>query len=85
MSRSAFFERFRLAIGCCTPIEYATALRMAVARDLLQHGDLTVAETAYRVGYGSASAFAVAFLRQEGLPPGLFAKRSAAQQGGQVE
>jgi AraC-like DNA-binding protein len=84
MSRSAFFERFRLALGC-TPIEYAAALRMAVARDLLQRGDLTSAEIAHRVGYGSAGAFAVAFHRQHGVPPGVFAKRSSADQPGPSE
>lgn len=84
MSRSAFFERFRLALGC-SPIEYATALQMAVARDLLQRGDLTSAEIAHRVGYGSASAFAVAFLRQQGVPPGVFSKRYRADEPGPIK
>ena len=72
LSRSAFFERFRSALGC-TPMDYARMWRMAVARDLLLRGDMTQAEIAHRVGYGSASAFATAFVRQEGTPPGAFA------------
>jgi AraC-like DNA-binding protein len=79
MSRSAFFERFRSALGC-TPMEYARAWRMAVARDLLLRGDLTNAEIAHRVGYGSASAFGMAFIRHEGVSPRQFAERRAAAQ-----
>ena len=74
LSRSAFFDRFRSALGC-TPMEYARMWRMAVARDLLLRGDLTNAEIAHRVGYGSANAFAMAFVRQEGMSPGAFAER----------
>jgi AraC-like DNA-binding protein len=74
MSRSAFFDRFRSALGCA-PMEYVRAWRMAVARDLLLRGHLTNAEIAHRVGYGSASAFTLAFLRQEGIAPGLWAQR----------
>lgn len=79
MSRSAFFERFKSALGC-TPMDYARALKMAVARDLLMRGNLTIAEIAHRVGYGSASAFSIAFLRHEGMPPGRFAERQAVEQ-----
>lgn len=74
MSRSAFFDRFKSALGS-TPMDYARAWKMAVARDLLLRGDLTNAEIAQRVGYGSASAFSMAFLRHEGVPPGQFADR----------
>lgn len=79
MSRSAFFDRFKSALGCA-PMEYARAWRLAVARDLLLRGDLTNAEIAHRVGYGSASAFTLAFLRHEGIAPGLWAKRHAEGQ-----
>jgi transcriptional regulator GlxA family with amidase domain len=79
LSRSAFFERFRSALGC-TPMEYARTWRMAIARDLLMRGELTNAEIAHRVGYGSASAFAMAFVRHEGTSPGVFAERHAKAQ-----
>ncbi len=80
MSRSTFFERFRAALGC-TPMEYARGWRMAIARDLLLRGDLTNSEIAHRVGYGSASAFGMAFVRHEGMPPSMFAERRAKEQG----
>ncbi len=74
MSRSAFFERFRAEVGK-TPMEYVTAWRMAVAKHLLQQGGLTNTDIALRVGYGSASAFGMAFARHEGVSPGAFAKQ----------
>lgn len=58
------------------PMEYVTTWRMAVARDLLHRGGLTNAQIAARVGYGSASAFGMAFVRHEGVPPRLFAERN---------
>lgn len=76
MSRSGFFERFRKQVGRA-PMEYATDWRMAVAKTLLQQGRLSNAEIALRVGYGSASAFGMAFLRHVGLSPGAFARRCA--------
>ncbi|WP_109669491.1 AraC family transcriptional regulator [Roseicyclus mahoneyensis] len=79
LSRSAFFDRFRSALGC-TPMDYARMWRMAVARGLLMRGGLSNAEIAHRVGYGSASAFAMAFVRQEGMSPGVFSDRQGKAQ-----
>lgn len=72
MSRSGFFEKFRKEIGR-TPMEYVTDWRMAIAKTLLRQGRLTNTEIALRVGYGSASAFGMAFVRHEGLSPGAYA------------
>ena len=74
MSRSGFFEKFRKEIGRA-PMEYVTDWRMAVAKTLLRQGRLSNAEIALRVGYGSASAFGMAFVRHEHLSPGAFASR----------
>lgn len=72
MSRSGFFEKFRKEIGRA-PMEYVMDWRMAIAKTLLRQGRLTNAEIARRIGYGSASAFGMAFVRHEGLSPGAFA------------
>jgi len=74
MSRSTFFERFRKEVGRA-PLEYVTDWRMAVAKTLLRQGRLNNTEIALRVGYGSASAFGLAFVRHEGLSPGAFASK----------
>ncbi|MCZ0963785.1 helix-turn-helix transcriptional regulator [Paracoccus benzoatiresistens] len=74
MSRSTFYARFQTALGC-PPMEYVTAWRMAVARDLLLRGRLTNSEIAEQVGYGSASAFGMAFVRHQGVSPRIFVER----------
>jgi AraC-like DNA-binding protein len=78
LSRSAFFDRSTRHVGV-PPMEYLLAWRMALAKDLLRHGGVDIAEVAERVGYGSASAFSTAFSRHVGQPPGRCA-RSPAQQ-----
>lgn len=75
LSRSTFFERFSRAVGQ-PPMEYLLAWRMALAKRLLNGGELGVAEVAERVGYSSASTFSTAFSRHVGLPPGRFARRA---------
>jgi len=73
MSRSTFHERFRREVGTA-PMEYVTTWRMALAKNMLTKKVATIADIARRVGYGSASAFSVAFTRHVGTPPGAFAE-----------
>jgi AraC-like DNA-binding protein len=73
LSRSAFFERFNRAVGVA-PMEYLLAWRMALAKNLLRRKECGVAKVAEQVGYGSASAFSVAFTRHVGLPPTRYAR-----------
>ncbi|EGL62445.1 AraC family transcriptional regulator [Agrobacterium sp. ATCC 31749] len=75
MSRSTFFERFRREVGVA-PMEYATGWRMALAKELLRK-DVATAEIAQRVGYGSASAFSVAFSRHAGQTPGAYSRAAS--------
>lgn len=75
LSRSAFFERFTRMVGAA-PMEYLLAWRMEVAKQLLREGELAVSEVAERVGYGSTSAFSVAFSRHVGQPPSRYAGSS---------
>lgn len=77
LSRSAFFERFQRAVGMA-PMSYLLAWRMALAKQLLRQGELAIATIAERVGYGSVSAFGVAFTRCVGMPPGRYARQDAA-------
>jgi AraC-like DNA-binding protein len=76
LSRSAFFERFSRAVGVA-PMEYLLAWRMAMAKNMLRQNESGIAEIAERVGYGSASAFSVAFTRHVGRPPTQFARERA--------
>lgn len=77
MSRSAFFARFSRLLGV-TPMDYLAGWRIALAKRLLRDG-ATVADVAARVGYGSASAFSVAFNRHVGRPPAHFARGDRAE------
>ena len=74
LSRSSFFERFTRTVGVA-PMEYLLSWRMEIARDLLRRDELTIAEVAERVGYGSTSTFSVAFSRHVGQPPSQYAAR----------
>lgn len=75
MSRSTFFERFARTVGM-RPMEYLQTWRMAVAKDLLSGGAVTLDEVAQRVGYGSASTFSTAFSRHVGISPGRYMRRA---------
>ncbi|WP_028101403.1 AraC family transcriptional regulator [Pseudoduganella violaceinigra] len=79
LSRSAFFERFSRALGV-TPMAYLHAWRMALAKSLLRRQEGGIAEVAERVGYGSASAFSVAFTRHVGQPPARYVREQMVLQ-----
>jgi AraC-like DNA-binding protein len=58
-------------------MKYLLNWRMSLAKDLLRTGRGSAAEIAARVGYGSASAFSVAFARHVGQPPARYAQEMA--------
>jgi AraC-like DNA-binding protein len=69
MSRSAFAARFTELVG--EPVmQYVSRWRMHVAVSALREEGATVAELADRLGYRSEAAFARAFKRVVGMPPG---------------
>ena len=69
LSRPAFARNFERALGQA-PMQYLTDWRMALARDYLRTGELTLDQIANRTGYASPNAFAAAFRRHHGQPPG---------------
>jgi AraC-like DNA-binding protein len=69
MSRATFARVFQEVLGEA-PMRYLTDWRMTVARDLLRTQELPLAEVAEKVGYSSLYAFATAFRRHHGQPPG---------------
>jgi transcriptional regulator GlxA family with amidase domain len=74
LSRSAFFARFTRGVDIA-PMAYLLNWRMALAKNMLRRSQGSIAEIAERVGYGSASAFSVAFTRHVGLPPARYARQ----------
>ena len=75
MSRSAFAERFRSAIGR-SPGDYVTEVRIEAAKRMLDAGR-SVSETSRELGYASDEGFSRAFRRRTGLTPSAW--RSAAR------
>jgi AraC-like DNA-binding protein len=73
MSRSAFAARFTELVGE-TPMQYVTRWRMHLALTEFQDRGATVAELADRLGYRSEAAFARAFKRVIGHPPGAVSR-----------
>ncbi|MCD7058499.1 AraC family transcriptional regulator [Pelagibacterium xiamenense] len=81
LSRSGFHARFASAVGMA-PMEYLTAWRLALAKDLLRRREASVGEIARQVGYRSASAFSVAFTRDVGVTPARYARETATALSG---
>ena len=77
LSRSALHERFVQLIGVA-PMQYLTQWRMQVAARLLLETRATVATIALDVGYDSEAAFARAFKRLVGKPPGTWRRERDA-------
>ncbi|MBW8761365.1 MAG: helix-turn-helix transcriptional regulator [Microbacterium sp.] len=67
MSRSAFAERFRSAIGR-SPADYVTEVRIDAAKRMLEAGR-SVSETSRELGYASDEGFSRAFRRRTGMNP----------------
>lgn len=77
MSRASFARAFQQAVGQA-PIQYLLGWRMTLARDLLLTEDgLPLAAVAERIGYSSEFAFAAAFRRHHGEPPGRWRRQRA--------
>lgn len=68
MSRSAFALQFKATLGVA-PVAYLATWRMCQANDILQSGNMTLAQVAPRVGYHSEISFSRAFKRQFGKNP----------------
>lgn len=77
LSRPAFARVFREVLGQA-PMQYLTEWRMTLARDHLREGDLSLAQIADAVGYGSPFAFAAAFRRHHEVPPGAWRQQERA-------
>lgn len=75
LSRSAFSDRFTAIVGQ-PPMTYALNWRMAIARDALVTEGKNVEQVAAATGYGSASAFSIAFSRTVGVSPARYAREA---------
>ncbi len=67
-SRAVFARRFTEQVGE-PPIAFLTSWRLALAADLLQTSDKTIAAVAKQVGYSTPFALSSAFKRAYGISP----------------
>ncbi|WP_350277713.1 AraC family transcriptional regulator [Kribbella sp. HUAS MG21] len=74
LSRAAFARRFTDAVGE-PPLTYLSRWRMTTAARLLRDHDRPLARIAKEIGYTSEFAFAKAFKRDFGVPPGTYRKQ----------
>ena len=79
-SRSVFAKRFVEVTGV-TPQRYVLALRMRLAEQWFRRDKLSIDTAARRLGFGSQAAFARAFKRIVGEPPGMTRKKVATGAG----
>jgi transcriptional regulator GlxA family with amidase domain len=63
-----FNRRFRQATNQ-SPLQYLQTIRVNQARELLKHSNLSIAETAYAVGYQDVSHFTGLFRKLQGVTP----------------
>jgi AraC-like DNA-binding protein len=79
-SRSVFAKRFVEVTGV-TPQRYVLALRMRLAQQWFRRDKLAIDTAARRLGFGSQAAFARAFKRVVGEPPGHTRKKAVSANG----
>jgi AraC-like DNA-binding protein len=79
LSRAAFARRFTAVVGE-PPLTYLTTWRMTTAARMLRQSTDELRAIGRKTGYTSEFAFAKAFKRHFGVPPGVYRKQSRSQQ-----
>lgn len=74
LSERTFLRRFQKATGL-NPTRYLQQLRLAKAREMLEHTRQPVEQIAYRIGYEDAGAFTKLFQANLGLTPSEYRRR----------
>jgi AraC-like DNA-binding protein/quercetin dioxygenase-like cupin family protein len=75
LSRTVFTGRFSASIGK-PPMAYVSSMRLDLAARLLRGTTRPLSAIAHEVGYASEFAFAAAFRREYGVPPGRFRRET---------
>ena len=70
-----YFTRIFSAETGFTPHQYLIATRLAFAKYLLQSGEMSIKEIAFRSGFHSESGFCATFRKWEEITPGAFRDR----------
>lgn len=73
MSRSQLFRKIK-AVADTSPSDMIRSFRLRKAKALLEHGDVTVAEATYQVGFRDPSYFSKLFQEEFGVQPSAISK-----------
>lgn len=73
MSKYHFLRTFKRVTGQ-TPFEYRTRIRIENAKQMLESGDLSVAEIGEKIGFSSPAHFSTVFKKLVGVSPKNYAK-----------
>lgn len=69
-----YFSRMFKAETGYSPLEYATNIRMEIAKTFLKTEDMPIEKIALMIGYGSSTSFSNAFSQNVGVSPRSFRK-----------
>lgn len=72
MSKKLLYRKIKQLTGT-TPVNLIRRVRMAKAALLLSHGEFTVSEVMYRVGYSNPSYFSKCFMAEYKVSPSQYA------------
>ncbi len=76
MSPRNFIRRFKAATGRL-PGAYMQMLRVSAAKELLEHGDMTIQNISTKIGYEDTAFFRSLFKRHTGMTPAEYRNRFA--------
>lgn len=74
ISRSVLFKKMKMLLGV-TPVGFIRDMRIKRAVQLMDSGLTTVADIAYRCGFGDPNYFAKCFKKQMGISPSDYKKK----------
>lgn len=78
-SRSTLLRKIKSETNLSASV-FIREVRLALAKDLLKEGKLSVSEVSYEVGFGSVSYFVKCFREQYGMPPGQMEKEETTKE-----
>ena len=76
MSKRSFIRAFRAAMGS-SPIAYLIQLRINRAADMLRHGDQSITDIAFDVGFSESNYFTRQFRKLLGVSPRTYRRQHA--------
>src|SRR5690606_11127448 len=78
MARTTFYKKLK-SLTNMSPVEFIRDIRLKRAKQLLDTGELTVTEVAYKVGFNSSGYFSTSFKEMYQVSPSEYLKNKATR------